>query len=278
MSKRFFSHSHLVSVAHYISNKVSGMIRPLQFGEALNQLHKIRDMMRDDRAKLADLTAAKLELSRMTGEIQQNSWRLEATPDEGGPAAAAQYMLPRIHYHLSGCNFALSGMASQLPVPVRVENEFGMSLVQYEKEFTVMQSALRDTGLLSRPEPAREFIYRGENVTVAIVQPDNYQHGAWLVRMQTTSLERENALEGVALEFPNLEGRAFLPGIVYGKAVLNSQTGKYEIGFRFLSGISEFHMYSSGHAEEANPTSADMLASSLSARVDGYLQELLKST
>ncbi|MGT3165347.1 hypothetical protein ACVSTX_23260, partial [Yersinia enterocolitica] len=178
MSKRFFSHSHLVSVAHYISNKVSGMIRPLQ----------------------------------------------------------------------------------------------------YEKEFTVMQSALRDTGLLSRPEPAREFIYRGENVTVAIVQPDNYQHGAWLVRMQTTSLERENALEGVALEFPNLEGRAFLPGIVYGKAVLNSQTGKYEIGFRFLSGISEFHMYSSGHAEEANPTSADMLASSLSARVDGYLQELLKST
>ncbi|MCB5312811.1 hypothetical protein, partial [Yersinia intermedia] len=26
----FFSHSHLVSVAHYISNKVSGMIRPLQ--------------------------------------------------------------------------------------------------------------------------------------------------------------------------------------------------------------------------------------------------------
>ncbi|WP_261278119.1 hypothetical protein, partial [Serratia quinivorans] len=30
MGKRFSSHSHLVSVAHYISNKVSGMIRPLQ--------------------------------------------------------------------------------------------------------------------------------------------------------------------------------------------------------------------------------------------------------
>lgn len=29
MGNRFSSRSHLVSVAHYISNKVSGMIRPL---------------------------------------------------------------------------------------------------------------------------------------------------------------------------------------------------------------------------------------------------------
>lgn len=29
MDKRFSSHSHLVSIAHYISNKVSGLIRPL---------------------------------------------------------------------------------------------------------------------------------------------------------------------------------------------------------------------------------------------------------
>ncbi len=28
--KRFSTHYHLVSIAHYISNKVSGMIRPLQ--------------------------------------------------------------------------------------------------------------------------------------------------------------------------------------------------------------------------------------------------------
>ncbi|MQB56182.1 hypothetical protein DXU84_24715 [Rahnella sp. RcJ3] len=29
MDKRFSLHSHLVSIAHYISNKVSGLIRPL---------------------------------------------------------------------------------------------------------------------------------------------------------------------------------------------------------------------------------------------------------
>ncbi|CQH44172.1 Uncharacterised protein [Yersinia enterocolitica] len=32
MSKRFSSYSHLVSVAHYIPSKVSGMIRPLHIG------------------------------------------------------------------------------------------------------------------------------------------------------------------------------------------------------------------------------------------------------
>ena len=47
------------------------------------------------------------------------------------------------------------------------------------------------------------------------------------------------------------------------------------MGFTFLSGVSEFHMYSSGHAEEVNPTTPDMLASSLSATVDEYLRVLL---
>ncbi|MEI7100556.1 hypothetical protein ACOIDY_34080, partial [Klebsiella pneumoniae] len=87
----------------------------------------------------------------------------------------------------------------------------------------------------------------GENVTVSVVQPEDYQHGAWLVRMQAKSVVRENALEDAALTFPALEGTVFLPGTVYGKAVRNSLTGKYEMGFCFLSGITEFHMYSSGH-------------------------------
>jgi hypothetical protein len=62
--------------------------------------------------------------------------------------------------------------------------------------------------------------------------------------MQAKSVVRENALEDAALTFPALEGTVFLPGTVYGKAVRNSLTGKYEMGFCFLSGITEFHMYS----------------------------------
>ncbi|CAK6466227.1 hypothetical protein KLEPA_00152 (plasmid) [Klebsiella pneumoniae] len=156
-------------------------------------------------------------------------------------------------------------------------NGFGIALQQYETEFSRLQAVLRDSGLLARPEPLREFVFRGENVTVSVVQPEDYQHGAWLVRMQTQSLDRENALEDASLTFPELEGRVFLPGSVYGKAVRNSQTGKYEMGFTFRSGVSEFHMYTSGHVEQANPTTPDMLASCLSACVDEYLLELLQS-
>ncbi|MFJ5491650.1 hypothetical protein ACIPT9_10270 [Pectobacterium carotovorum] len=73
------------------------------------------------------------------------------------------------------------------------------------------------------------------------------------------------------LAFPELEARVFLPGSVYGKAIRNSQTGKYEMGFRFLSGITEFHMYSSGNEENDNPTSADQVVVSLAVTVDTYL-------
>lgn len=248
-----------------------------QFGDALNRLHKIEDILNSKVAKFAELAAAKLELTRQAADIQQNGWRLESLPDDNDISAPARRMLSRINYHLTGCDFALSDLPAQLPVPPRVINEFGNSLRQYEVEFAKLRAVLHDTGLLARPEPAREFVYRGENVTVSVIQPDEYQHGAWIVRMQAKSLERENALEEAGLEFPVLEGRIFLPGTVYGKAVRNSQTGKFEMGYRFLSGISEFHMYSNGHVEQANPTTADVLASSLSASVDKYLQQLIKS-
>ncbi|HCI4647925.1 TPA: type II toxin-antitoxin system RelB/DinJ family antitoxin [Klebsiella quasipneumoniae subsp. similipneumoniae] len=248
-----------------------------QYGDALNQLHKIQNMLNSGVAEFAQLAAAKLELSRQAAAIQQNGWRLESLPEDNDISASARRMLPRIHYHLTGCDFALSDLPSCSPIPVRMVNGFGIALQQYETEFSRLQAVLRDSGLLARPEPLREFVFRGENVTVSVVQPEDYQHGAWLVRMQTQSLDRENALEDASLTFPELEGRVFLPGSVYGKAVRNSQTGKYEMGFTFRSGVSEFHMYTSGHEEQANPTTPDMLASCLSACVDEYLLELLQS-
>jgi addiction module RelB/DinJ family antitoxin len=246
-----------------------------QFGDVLNQLYKIRDMLNSEDTDFAELSAAKLALSRQAADIQQNGWRLESLPDDLDVSAPARRMLPRINYYLTGCDFALSDLPAELPVPTRVANEFAISLKAFETEFVRLKSVLTNTGLLARPAPAREFVYRGENVTVSVVQPEDYQHGAWLVRMQAKSLDRENALEDAALTFPALEGSVFLPGTVYGKAVCNSQTGKYEMGFRFLSGVTEFHLYSSGHEEEENPTSPDQVASRLAATVDAYIQELL---
>lgn len=248
-----------------------------QFAEARDQVLKIRDMLKSDTALYADFSAEKRALTCRISDIQQNGWRLESTPDDGGSVGAARLMLPRINYHLAGCEFTLSRVTPPLPAPVQIVNDFQMSLQEFEKQLALMQSVLRDTGLLARPEPAREFVYRGENVTVSVVQPEDYQHGAWLVRIQAKSLDRENALEDAALTFPALEGRVFLPGSVYGKSVRNVQSRQYQLGFTFRSGVSEFHMYSNGHEEQANPTSPDMLASCLSACVDEYLLELLQS-
>ena len=242
-----------------------------QFGDVLNQLHKIQDMLNSEDTDFAELSAAKLALSRQAADIQQNGWRLESLPEDLDASSPARRMLPRINYYLTGCDFALSDLPAELPVPTRVANEFGVSLKAFETEFVRLQSVLTNTGLLARPSPAREFVYRDENVIVSVIQPDEYQHGAWIVRMQAKTLEHENALEDAGLTFPVLEGRAFLPGTVYGKAVRNSLTGKYEMGFRFLSGITEFHMYSSGHEEGENQTSPDQVAASLAVTVDTYL-------
>lgn len=259
---------------HFSANDLT-LIIATQFSDALNLLHKIRDLLDSDVADFAEIATAKLELTRLAAGILQNGWRLESLPEDSVLTVPARRMLPRINYHLAGCDFALSDLPAVLPVSTKVANTFGISLSAYETELTLLQSILHDSGLLARPEPAREFVFRDENITISVIQPDEYQHGAWIVRMHTKSVERENALEDVGLVFPELKGRVFLPGTIYGKAVLNSHTRKYEMGFRFLSGFSEFHMYSSGHEEEHNPTSPDKVAESLSLTVYNYLQELL---
>lgn len=63
-------------------------------------------------------------------------------------------MLSRINYHLTGCDFALS----DLPAVVKVVNTFGISLAAYETELTLLQSILRDSGLLAiQSQPVNLF-------------------------------------------------------------------------------------------------------------------------
>ncbi|MFJ5491649.1 type II toxin-antitoxin system RelB/DinJ family antitoxin [Pectobacterium carotovorum] len=155
-----------------------------QFGNALNQLSKINGMLNSGVAEFAELAAAKLELSRQAAAIQQNGWRLESLPDDNELSASARRMLPRINYHLTGCDFALSDLPTCSPIPLRMVNDFGIALKLYETDFARLQSVLRDSGLLARPEPLREFVYRDENVMLSLIQQHEYQHGAWIVRMQ----------------------------------------------------------------------------------------------
>ena len=99
-----------------------------QFDDALNQLHKIRDILQSGNSAFTELSVAKMSLSRQAAEIQQSSWRLETLPEDSHPSAAARRMLPRVNYHLTGCDFALSDLPAELPLPTRVINAFESSL------------------------------------------------------------------------------------------------------------------------------------------------------
>ncbi|WP_406639741.1 hypothetical protein [Pectobacterium brasiliense] len=121
-----------------------------QFAEARDQALKIRDMLQSDATPYLDFAAEKLALTRRISDIQHNGWRLESMADDGGSVGAARLMLPRINYYLAGCEFTLSGVTAQLPAPVQVVNDFQISLVAFEKQLALMQSVLRDAGLLPR--------------------------------------------------------------------------------------------------------------------------------
>ena len=138
----------------------------------------------------------------------------------------------------------------------------------FGSELAHLQAVLRGANVLPRPEPVREFVFRGQHVTMAIVQPDDYMHGVWVIRMTMKSASAEHVLEGIPLPFPQAQGRVFTPGSVYGGPVRNPETRQYELGFRFYSGYSEFHMYSNGCPEGENSTSLDRLAEQLSEVID----------
>ncbi|TKK30111.1 hypothetical protein PagCFBP13505_022075 (plasmid) [Pantoea agglomerans] len=245
-----------------------------QFADVQSRLQAIKDMLCNGAFEPGNLAIQKQELTRLTGEILQNGWRLESLPEETGAVGAAYRALPRVNFHLSRCDFALSSM-SALPVGNSEQAKFEMALTDFEEQYALLLTILRDASLLTRPEPVREFVYRGSNVTVSIAQPEDYSHGAWRVRLDTKSNAVENALEMVALPFPDVENRIFTAYSLYGAPIKNPHTQKFEIGFRFISGGCEFHMYSNGRPEEDNNNSLDKLASELSGIVDEYLKDVI---
>lgn len=238
------------------------------FADALSRLQAVRATLLAHNA--ASLDELKPEFLRLKGEILQCGWRLESEPEEEDTAAATRHILPRVIFQLTRCDFMLAGISS-LPASAEQLANFESALADFGNELTQLQSVLREAKVLPRPEPAREFVYRGQHVTVAIVQPDNYMRGAWVVRMTTKTAAAENQLENVPLTFPKVPGRLFTPGTHYGTPVRNPETLQYEQGFRFLSGYTEFHMYSNGYAEEDNVSPVDRLAEQLAAVVDGNL-------
>ncbi|MHB9323101.1 hypothetical protein ACP3TG_29065 [Phytobacter diazotrophicus] len=250
-----------------------------QMEDARTRLRKIMASGNTNEMKAEEFAMEKQVLSRLAGEIQLNGSRLESTPDDKPGIRTVRTPLTAAWFNLTSCTFILSGMdefdADADPGTELAEQY--MALVNYstlfEDKLILIRNLLLDAGLIQGPEPVRKIVIRGDNVTVTLVQPQDYHHGAWQVRLEARK-ENIGILEDMAVAFPALKGRVFVPGTVYGKAVYNSLTQDAVLGFRFLNGVSEFHMYTSGHAEEENPTTPDMLAAALSAAVDAEVRAL----
>jgi len=242
-----------------------------------DQLSKIKTFLEkqtrpenEERAR-EYLDTERLALTRLVSEVQQNGYRLESFAAETGAYRRVSHSLPRAAYLLSVCDFQLSEAVAQLPpYPERMRG-FVLSLSELEGELRTLKELLIDTGLLTRPAPVREYTHRGERVAVTIPQPEGYAYGAWLVRLELRAGRLPAHLEKAGLLFPRLRGRVFVPGTVYGHGVNNPATGEFELGFRFISNISEFHVYSSGCEEADNETGIDDLAAVLCLRVEEYI-------
>jgi len=242
-----------------------------------NQLSKIKAYLeRQARPESEEnareyLDAERLALTRLISEVQQNGYRLESFAADTGAIRRVSHSLSRAGYLLSACDFQLSEAAAQLPPYPERMRDFVFSFSELEGELRTLKELLIDTGLLTRPDPVREYTQRGERVAVTIFQPEDYAYGAWVVRLELRSGRLPAHLEKAGLLFPRLRGRVFVPGTVYGHAVNNPDTGEFELGFRFISNISEFHLYSSGCEEADNETGIDDLTAVLCHRVEEYI-------
>ena len=242
-----------------------------------NQLSKIKAYLERQARPESEgnareyLDAERLALTRLISEVQQNGYRLESFAADTGAIRRVSHSLSRAGYLLSACDFQLSEAAAQLPPYPERMRDFVFSFSELEGELRTLKELLIDTGLLTRPEPVREYTHRGERVAVTIFQPEDYAYDAWVVRLELRSGRLPAHLEKAGLLFPRLRGRVFVPGTVYGHAVNNPDTDEFELGFRFISNISEFHLYSSGCEEADNETGIDDLTAVLCHRVEEYI-------
>ncbi|MCW2107768.1 UNVERIFIED_ORG: antitoxin component of RelBE/YafQ-DinJ toxin-antitoxin module [Rahnella aquatilis] len=242
----------------------------LDLRNLLERINKLLDAPQNELQKIAE---EKRELTRLASEYQRNGYRLESLPMD--TMSLSQPLLSQAQYYLSVCDFALSDTSRNVSLSEGRRTEFRTAFLEFEKRVSALKLQMLDEGLFPAPTPIRQYIYNGSIVTVNILQPEEYQHGAWKVRLEIETHTQKALLEKAGFPFPLVDGRLFLPGQLYGKAIYNAQSNQFEMGFQFINCISEFHMYSNGYPEESNPISLDDLASVLCLRVEECIRNFL---
>ncbi|HAT3516174.1 TPA: hypothetical protein I8522_002737 [Serratia marcescens] len=115
--------------------------------------------------------------------------------------------------------------------------------------------------------PDTRITKSGEKVVVTVYSPQDYASEAWRVHIRLKDGVR-SPKSGFA--FPTLEKRLFIPDQAYRK-VLISEMDEWDMGFAFLNGVCELHLYSNGIPEEENPVPLDKVVSALISSIESRL-------
>ena len=120
-------------------------------------------------------------------------------------------------------------------------------------------------------------LHPGTYCTVEVYRPEDYQYGAWQVRVTLNPARKGQTVPKIeswlTFAFPKIPERIFNVTSPYSIPVTVKE--QLEIGFRFVEGYAFFHLYSNGTAEENNTIIIDEVAGRLGDYIDSELARYL---
>lgn len=197
------------------------------------------------------------------------------------PGGAGEHLQHYVQYSLAEAYLALTLCHSVLEDD---PNRYGKTLfLRKEKVFAEAleraEKRMIEMGLYHVGAVITSTLHKGTYCTVEAYRPENYQYGAWRVRVTLNPARKGQKVPEIkswqGFAFPKIPERIFNAPDPYCMPV--HPEGKLEIGFRFVEGYSFFHLYSNSTAEESNKINIDEVVGRLGDYLDNELAVYLSA-
>ncbi|HFK4604597.1 TPA: type II toxin-antitoxin system RelB/DinJ family antitoxin [Citrobacter farmeri] len=183
-----------------------------------------------------------------------------------------QYSLSEAYLALVLCHSILEDAPNSYgrSLFLKKERVFAEALERAEKRMIEM-------GLHQAGAVITSTLHKGTYCTVEVSRPEDYQYGAWQVRVTLNPARKGQTVPKIeswlTFAFPKIPEWIFNVASPYSMPVTVNE--QLEIGFRFVEGYTFFHLYSNGTAEEDNTINIDEVAGRLGDYIDSELARYL---